>query len=319
MSRFLLFLVSMRVFKFIFILVLAGFFLFPISTSVSADNPPVVDPTCNATTQIVVRKGQFGPAACCLIGTKLSKNFVNYDAKNECVKPLGADRYLSDSDFDLLLGNGEITYAQTCGPDYVSTQDLTTGKYKCYLKKADFVCSPVAGTTYSFNTSLNCCISNTHLGTPTAADCKFDNRKCPNPNYKVVTDGKTVWCAPDTTKVKILSGSFKSADIEGDCGAGGDPDAPTRFIDTAIGCIPVDSLQNTLGFALKWIFLAAGGIIVVMVIKNGFTLLTSSGNPEKLKEVRESVVAIITGVLLIVFSLTILKVVGADILGLPGF
>jgi hypothetical protein len=47
--------------------------------------------------------------------------------------------------------------------------------------------------------------------------------------------------------------------------------------------------------------------------------MTSAGNPEKLKEVRESFVAIITGVLLIIFSLTILKIVGADVLGLPGF
>lgn len=105
--------------------------------------------------------------------------------------------------------------------------------------------------------------------------------------------------------------SFTQINFQGTC--------PSDHVDTAIGCIPTKDFKQTLGFVLQWLFLAAGGIIIALVIKNGFTLLTSAGNPEKLKEVRESVTAIITGVLLIIFALTILKIVGADILGLPGF
>lgn len=143
-------------------------------------------------------------------------------------------------------------------------------------------------------------------GTGTCSAGSLD--RCPSPQYYTEDGGV---CKIDQTKVPAAVTYFTSTDFEGVCGKG--------FVDTAIGCIPTSDFTKTIGFALRWLFLAAGGIIAALVIKNGYTIMTSAGNPEKLKEVRESFVAIITGVLLIIFSLTILKIVGADVLGLPGF
>lgn len=93
----------------------------------------------------------------------------------------------------------------------------------------------------------------------------------------------------------------------------------TEGIDTAIGCIPTGRLDLTVGFILKFVLGAAGGIMILMIISTGYSLLTSQGNPEKLAAARENIVSIFSGLILIAFSLILLQTVGANILGLPGF
>lgn len=93
-------------------------------------------------------------------------------------------------------------------------------------------------------------------------------------------------------------------------------------VDTAIGCVPVggpDGLTNFLKFILKFAFFASGGIIVLMVIATGYTIITSQGNPEKLQAAKENIVALLSGLAMIAFSLILLQVIGANILGLPTF
>jgi hypothetical protein len=89
--------------------------------------------------------------------------------------------------------------------------------------------------------------------------------------------------------------------------------------DTAIGSINVGDLSQALTFALKYTFALSGGIILLMVIVTGYTILTAAGNPEKLQAAKENLIAIFSGLLLIAFSLVILRTIGADILGLPTF
>lgn len=88
---------------------------------------------------------------------------------------------------------------------------------------------------------------------------------------------------------------------------------------TAIGSVPTGDLSQFLQFALKWSFYASGGIILLMVIATGYTVLTSAGNPDKLQAAQENIIALLSGLGLIVFSLVLLKAIGAGILGLPGF
>jgi hypothetical protein len=87
---------------------------------------------------------------------------------------------------------------------------------------------------------------------------------------------------------------------------------------TAIGCIPAtpDAFVQqfiTIGAGL------AGGIALLLIIFGGLQMMTSAGNPEKLNEAKELVSAAITGLLLIIFSIFILRVIGYDILRIPGF
>ncbi|OGG17823.1 hypothetical protein A2721_02260 [Candidatus Gottesmanbacteria bacterium RIFCSPHIGHO2_01_FULL_47_48] len=94
---------------------------------------------------------------------------------------------------------------------------------------------------------------------------------------------------------------------------------PLSGIDTAIGCIRTDKLEETVNFILKWVLGISGGVILLLLIITGYNLLTSTGNPEKLQGVKENIVSIFSGLILIGFSLVLLKVIGADVLKLPGF
>ncbi len=90
-------------------------------------------------------------------------------------------------------------------------------------------------------------------------------------------------------------------------------------IQTAIGCIPTASITNFVAFLLKWALGAAGGVIIVMLIATGYSLVTSQGDPQKVQAVKENITSILAGLILIGFSLILLKAVGADVLQLPGF
>lgn len=90
-------------------------------------------------------------------------------------------------------------------------------------------------------------------------------------------------------------------------------------VNTAIGCIPTGDLTAFLKFLLKFAFFASGGIIVLMIIATGYTLMTSAGNPEKLQAAKENIIALFSGLALIAFSLILLQIIGADVLKLPTF
>ncbi|MBI3380195.1 hypothetical protein HY029_05570, partial [Candidatus Gottesmanbacteria bacterium] len=49
------------------------------------------------------------------------------------------------------------------------------------------------------------------------------------------------------------------------------------------------------------------------------TVLTSSGNPERIQSGKDTITSALFGMLLILFSVFLLKVVGLDILRIPGF
>lgn len=97
------------------------------------------------------------------------------------------------------------------------------------------------------------------------------------------------------------------------------PDDPVKFeCKTAIGKIntnPDDFATSILTLLLS----LAGTILIALLIINGYKLMTSQGDPEKIKDAREGIIAAIAGVFLIIFSLSILRLITVDILGIPGF
>lgn len=90
-------------------------------------------------------------------------------------------------------------------------------------------------------------------------------------------------------------------------------------INTAIGCIPINNTDEFISFVLRWAVGVGGGIAFLLIVLAGFQIMTSSGNPDRLKAGQELMTSAIAGLILLIFSVFVLKIIGVDILGLPGF
>lgn len=85
------------------------------------------------------------------------------------------------------------------------------------------------------------------------------------------------------------------------------------------GCIYANIgafIQNTL---LGWGIGLAGLVALLCIIYSAFQLQTSGGNPEKIKKAQELLTSCIMGLMLIIFSVFILRIIGVSILRIPGF
>jgi len=88
---------------------------------------------------------------------------------------------------------------------------------------------------------------------------------------------------------------------------------------SGIGCI----YTNTQTFIQKTVFRLgiglAGGFSILCIIYAAFMMQSSQGNPEKIKKAQEMITSCIMGLMLIIFSVFILRLVGFNILQIPGF
>src|SRR5258708_1960974 len=110
--------------------------------------------------------------------------------------------------------------------------------------------------------------------------------------------------------VKPANGGGASP-INGSCGSGS--------IDTAIGCIPFGDQNALIGFFLRWGIGIGGGIAFLLILIAGFQIMTSRGDPKKLQAGQELMTSAISGLLLLIFSLVILRIIGLDVLGIKFF
>ncbi|MEK7543609.1 MAG: hypothetical protein AAB557_01980 [Patescibacteria group bacterium] len=100
-----------------------------------------------------------------------------------------------------------------------------------------------------------------------------------------------------------------------------DPFCPgnKQGINTAIGCINADGTGGIVKEIFRLGTGIAGGIAFLLILFGGFQIMTSTGNPEKLNEGKELIASAITGLLMILFSVFLLKFIGVDLLCIPGF
>lgn len=99
---------------------------------------------------------------------------------------------------------------------------------------------------------------------------------------------------------------------------GGDSCDDNKGIKTAIGCVhtsPVGFIKDFLNFAVG----ISGGLAFLMMLLGAFQMLTSAGNPETLQAGRERLQSAVIGLLFVIFAVLLLKIIGVDILGIPGF
>lgn len=90
-------------------------------------------------------------------------------------------------------------------------------------------------------------------------------------------------------------------------------------INTAIGCIPVENINDLANFFLGWALGIGGGIAFLLILYSGLMIMTSTGDPKRLQAGRELLTSAISGLLLIVFSVFLLRLIGVEILNIPGF
>ena len=87
---------------------------------------------------------------------------------------------------------------------------------------------------------------------------------------------------------------------------------------TAIGCISREP-EEIVGKLIRLGLSMGGGIALLMILSAGFTLTVSQGNPQKAGQAKEMITAAVTGLLFIIFSVTILQFIGFSVLKIPGF
>lgn len=89
-------------------------------------------------------------------------------------------------------------------------------------------------------------------------------------------------------------------------------------IKTAIGCIHTDPSGFVKDF-LTFITAISGGLAFLMMLLGAFQMLTSAGNPESLQAGRDRFSSAIIGLLIVILAVLFLKIIGFDILRIPGF
>lgn len=88
---------------------------------------------------------------------------------------------------------------------------------------------------------------------------------------------------------------------------------------TVLGCFSTDkSGAPFVQSILQVVFGVAGGFAFLAVLIGAAIVLTSSGNPTRIQTGKDLIFSAIVGLLLILFSVFILRVVGFDILRIPG-
>jgi hypothetical protein len=123
----------------------------------------------------------------------------------------------------------------------------------------------------------------------------------------------TIWCNNGLSCVKgkcETGASGKQVTCNTGSGVG---------IDTAIGCIPFGDQNQLIGFFLRWGIGIGGGIAFLLILMAGFQIMTSRGDPKRLQAGQEMMTSAIAGLLLLIFSLVILRIIGFDILGIVSF
>lgn len=130
-----------------------------------------------------------------------------------------------------------------------------------------------------------------------------------NGNVPICTPGNGAYCCdPGNPTVNFTYQQPCTKDKNGNCTA----------VDTGFGSIPI-GVTSAISAVFAVLLSLSGGIVLLIIVFSGYRIMTSGGDQEKLKGAREMLTAGIIGLLFIIFSVTILRIIGVDILHIPGF
>lgn len=78
-------------------------------------------------------------------------------------------------------------------------------------------------------------------------------------------------------------------------------------------------LAQNVNNILKYAMGVGGTVAFILIIAGAFQIILSAGSPDRVKAGKEMITSAIAGLLLIIFSVFILRLIGYDILKIPGF
>lgn len=88
---------------------------------------------------------------------------------------------------------------------------------------------------------------------------------------------------------------------------------------SGLGCVPTRLEDFVSNFVMRIGIGVAGMVSLACIIYSAILLQVSRGNPDTITKAREQITSCLIGLIMIVFSIFILRVIGVDILRIPGF
>ncbi|MBU1130432.1 hypothetical protein KKE45_03895 [Patescibacteria group bacterium] len=98
---------------------------------------------------------------------------------------------------------------------------------------------------------------------------------------------------------------------------GNGADSANPKVNTALGCIPVQ-IDGLVAWLLPYLFGIVGSISFLLMVYSFISMATSGGDPKKVQGAKETLTSAITGLLVSIFALFILRLIAVDILKIPG-
>lgn len=167
-----------------------------------------------------------------------------------------------------------------------------------------------------------------------ASGSTWDGSKCVNSSKACIEPDLRAYCPGQSTctQGEGCQGSInpkekdktKLEPLNTPCGTslGGDGSKVNEClsISSALGDIPTDPFK-LVPKIIEIILGISGAIVIILIIRAGYKLMFSQGNPEKVQEAREELTSAIVGLLFIIFSFVLLQFLLNDLLkiqDLPG-
>lgn len=143
------------------------------------------------------------------------------------------------------------------------------------------------------------------IGEPSTVDFSNPGCRCVLADSPGPSESMIIMCKRYLTSSKELPNCISCANTNG--------------MWTGMGCLPLDIKTLIGSFVLSTGIGLGGGLALLCIIYSAFMMQSSQGNPEKLKKAQEMITSCIMGLMLIIFSIFIMKIIGVNILRIPGF
>jgi len=159
------------------------------------------------------------------------------------------------------------------------------------------------------NKCTKCYISETmsFCGIPSEETLSFSEAKCGS----LCSDNSGCSNAKDGCNTCVFTGSS----MQRACG----PNPQERMAESIKNMPGTPNLGEQINKIVNYSTGIGGVIAFILIVIGGFQIILSAGNPERVKAGKEMITSAIAGLLLIIFAVFILKLIGVDILKIPGF